>query len=267
MISVEDIRYRYAAGVEALQGVSLTVEAGELVAIIGENGAGKTTLVRHFNGLLKATQGRVVIDGLDASKQTVARLASKVGYAFQNPDEQLFERTVRAEVAFGPRNLGFDAAKIDQVVKQALIDVELAEYAGSHPYDLPYFQRKLIALAATLAMQTPIVVLDEPTTGQDARGVARIAQIIAGLHDAGRTVIAITHDLDFCAEHFSRVIVMGGGKIIADGAASSILGDASLLSAALVDPPQMVRLAARLGIDGVPLTPEALIDALQRRDP
>lgn len=265
MITVNNVRYRYAGGVEALQGVSLTIKAGEAVAIIGENGAGKTTLVRHFNGLLKASEGRVLIDGLDASQHTVARMASQVGYAFQNPDEQLFERTVWAEVAFGPRNLGFSADKTDQAVTDALGDVELTDHAESHPYDLPYFQRKMIALAATLAMQTPIVVLDEPTTGQDARGVERVARIIRKLRDEGRTVIAITHDLDFCAENFPRVVVMGAGQIIADGLARDVLGNAEMLAAALVDPPQLVRLAARLELGGVPLTPEELIDMMQRR--
>ncbi len=263
-IAVEDIRFTYPGGVEAIQGVTLSVSPGEAVAIVGENGAGKTTLVRQFNGLLKPTSGRVLVGEWDTREHSVATLARRVGYAFQNPDEQLFERTVRAEVAFGPKNLGFSSEDILASVHEALERVGLADAADQHPYDLPLSQRRLLALAATLAMQTPIVILDEPTTGQDAPSVARIGGIVDSLRQEGRTVITITHDLDFCAEHFPRVMVMASGRVLVDGPAREVLAQSDTLAEAEVDPPQLVRLARSLKLTNMPLTPEEFVTAWQR---
>ncbi len=153
-ISVEDVYFSYPSGVEALRGVSLTVEAGEAVAILGENGAGKSTLAKHLNGLLRPSAGRVLIGDWDTRDHTTAQMAHRVGYVFQNPDDQLFERLVRKEVAFGPRNLGYSDAEVEQFVAQALTQVGLEAEADTHPYDLPLAQRKLLALAAVLAMQS-----------------------------------------------------------------------------------------------------------------
>lgn len=261
-IAVEQVTFTYPSGLTALDGVSFQAVPGELVAIIGENGAGKTTLVRHLNGLLKPTQGSVRIGDWDTREHTVAALARRVSYVFQNPDDQLFERTVRAEVAFGPRNLGRTAQEVAQAVGRALERVGLAGHADRHPYDLHISQRKLVALAASLAMDTPVVVLDEPTTGQDAQGIALIGQVVAELKDEGKTVIAITHDIDFCAENFPRVVVMAQGHILADGPARDVLAAADTLARAEVEPPQMVRLAARLGLAGTPLDAAELVDLL-----
>ena len=247
-IEINDLHFTYPSGVEALRGVSLRIGSGEQIAIIGQNGAGKTTLVKHLNGLLQPTRGRVLIGDWDTTKYPVAKLASRVGYVFQNPDDQLFSKTVGAEVAFGPKNLGFDSDQIETLVDNALALTELSDKTETNPYDLSVTWRKMVALASILAMNTEIVIFDEPTTGQDAVNVARIANVIAKLRSDGKTVITITHDIDFCAENFERVIAMAQGKILLDGSANEVLGQEDLLATTYVDPPQLTRLGKRLGL-------------------
>jgi energy-coupling factor transport system ATP-binding protein len=254
-IVVTDLTFTYPSGVQALQGITLTIPSGEAVAIVGENGAGKTTLVKHFNGLLKPGGGSVTVGEWDTRNYSVAKLASRVGYVFQNPDDQLFERTALKEASFGPKNLGRSADEAAAAAHEALASLGLDGEANKHPYDLHLSQRKLLALAAVLAMRTPVVVLDEPTTGQDGQGLARIGQVVDGLKAERRTVVAITHDIDFAAENFDRVIVMARGTVTADGPVGEVMGQADILRNAEVEPPQMVRLAQALGLEGTPLTP------------
>lgn len=252
-IQLDSISYTYPSGVDALKNVSLTIQSGEIVAIVGENGAGKSTLVKQINGLLRPSSGKVSVNDLDISQFSTAQLAKTVGFLFQNPDEQLFERSIFREVAFGPKNLGLDSGQIEERVKAALESVGLASQKDRHPYDLSYTMRKLIALAATLALETPILVLDEPTVGQDAIQQAAIGELLKKLHREGRTQIIITHDLDFCANIAQRIIVMGGGIILADGPAEEVLTENAILNEAAVDAPQIVRLAQSLGMPNAPL--------------
>jgi len=261
-LSIDSLSFRYPTGVLALQGVSFSVSPGESLAIVGENGAGKTTLAKHLNGLLKPTSGRVTVGDWDTSEHSAAQLARRVGYAFQNPDDQLFARTVREEVAFGPKNLGFSPERMDENVRFSLEKVGLLAHIDRHPYDLPISQRKMVIIAAILAMDTPVVILDEPTTGQDQRGVSRLSHIVHQLKDEGRTAITISHDLDFCAENFDRVIVMSQGKILADGPVGEVLQDVDTLREASVEAPQIVRLALGLGWGTIPLNVEDFIDDL-----
>jgi energy-coupling factor transport system ATP-binding protein len=261
-VSVEHISFSYPGGVEALRDVSLTIEPGEAVAILGENGAGKSTLAKHLNGLLRPGAGRVLIGDWGTREHTAAQMAQRVGYVFQNPDDQLFERAVRKEVAFGPHNLGYPDAEVDRLVSEALEQVGLADRADAHPYDLPLFERKLLTLGAVLAMQTPIIIFDEPTTGQDARGMERIGRIIEDLRAEGRTVITISHDVDFCAEHFPRVVLMSHAQILLDGPAETVLSDSQHLAQAAVEPPQVMRLADELDMAADPLTVDEFVDAL-----
>ncbi len=247
-IEVEDLRHVYPGEVAALVGVSVTFRTGELVAIVGENGAGKTTLVKHLNGLLKPTSGRVVVGETDTTATTVASLARHVGYVFQNPDDQLFSRTVRQEVRFGPSNLGFPEEDIDRLTEEALQATGLVDVAEENPYDLPAERRKLVALASVLSMATPTVVIDEPTIGQDGAGVARLTDVVGRLAETGRGVIAITHDIDFAAETFDRMIVMSRGRIVGDGPTTQMVEQFELLAEAAVDPPQLTRLARDLDL-------------------
>src|SRR5260221_5031816 len=205
-IKISILQFTYSSGVQALFGVSLVINAGEQVAIVGQNGAGKTTLVKHLNGLLQPTSGYVRIEDWDTKEHSVAKLARRVGYVFQNPDEQLFSKNVGTEVAFGPKNLGYTNEQVQALVKDALEMTELSDKTGTNPYDLSSTWRKMVAIASIVAMDTPIVIFDEPTTGQDAVNIGRIAHVIAKFKAQGKTVITITHDIDFCAENFERVI-------------------------------------------------------------
>ncbi len=262
-IEVKDLDFTYPAGVTALRGVSLTIQGGEQIAIVGQNGSGKTTLVKHLNGLLQPTLGSVMIGDWDTRKVTVAKLARRVGYVFQNPDEQLFCRTVGEEVAFGPYNFGLDAQKIEGLVNDALQLVELSEKKDTNPYDLSPTWRKMVALASIISMDTACVILDEPTTGQDAANIDRIARVVGELHKRGKTVITITHDIDFCAENFERVIALSKGQVLLDGPAGNVLGKEEILAQTYVDPPQLTRLGRRLGIKKTVRNQEEFLAALK----
>lgn len=262
-IEIKDLHFTYPTGVDALRGISLTIESGEQVAIVGQNGAGKTTLVKHFNGLLQPRRGQVLIGDWDTTKHPVAKLARRVGYVFQNPDEQLFSRNVGAEVAFGPKNLGFEETRLDQLVQDALALTELSDKIETNPYDLSATWRKMVALASILSMDTEIVVFDEPTTGQDAVNIRRIADVIAELRKRGKTVVTITHDIDFCAENFERVIAMSQGRILLDGKANDVLGQEQILATTYVDPPQLTRLGKRLGFQNTVRNQEEFLTALK----
>ena len=259
-LQVEQVSFRYPSGVQALQDVRLDIASGECLALVGENGAGKTTLVKLFNGLLHPSQGAVWVGDWRTDEHSTAELAGRVGFLFQNPDDQLFERSVRREAAFGPRNLGLEAEEVDQRVNSALDQVGLSKVADQHPYDLQYNQRKLVALAATLAMRTPILVLDEPTIGQDEDQRRRVGDIIGQLKHKGRTVILISHDLDFVAEQAERVLVMAGGQVLQDGPAAEVLTQSETLARAAVAPPQLVRLAQALSLPSAPLDVETFLE-------
>jgi energy-coupling factor transport system ATP-binding protein len=263
-LEINDLHFTYPSGVEALSGVSLHIESGEQVAIVGQNGAGKTTLIKHLNGLLQPTSGQVLIGDWDTRKYSVARLARRVGYVFQNPDDQLFSKNVGTEVAFGPKNLGYSDEQVQALVRDALALTELSDKTETNPYDLSATWRKMVALASIISMDTPVVIFDEPTTGQDALNVARIANVIAELRTRGKTVITVTHDIDFCAENFERVIAMSQGKILLDGKANDVLGQEEILATTYVDAPQLTRLGKRLGFKGTIRNQEEFLNALRK---
>ena len=266
-LAVEDVTHVYPGGVRGLDGVSLRIGPGETVALIGQNGSGKTTLVRHLNGLLRPTSGRVVIGGADAAGLRVARLAAQVGLVFQDPDRQIFSGTVQKEVEFGPRNVGLRGAALDVAVAGALAAVGLQGEEGTNPYDLGAARRKLLAVASVLAMRTPILVLDEPTTGQDRAGVARIRDVVAAVASEGRTVIAISHDLRFVAETFGRVVVLRAGRVVLDGPPDEVFaaGAWETLRGTGLEPPVAAVLAEQLNV-GPLATEAALVRALVASD-
>lgn len=266
-LALEGVGFVYPDGTRALSGVDLAIASGECVAVIGQNGSGKSTMVRHLDGLLRPTEGRVLHDDADIVDTRVAALAARVGIVFQNPDRQIFAGKVRAEVEFGPRILGRSAAEAAAAAAEALDAVGLTELLDANPYDLGYSRRKLLTLASVLAMGTPVVVLDEPTTGQDARGVARIQEVIADLTSASRTVIAISHDMRFVAETFARVVVMGAGRVLLDGPPEEIFAEAAwpTLASTYIEPPLAARTGARLGLGSTP-SEASLVEALAARD-
>jgi energy-coupling factor transport system ATP-binding protein len=252
IIEVEGIRYTYPNGVRAIDGVSLTINRGEFIAIMGENGAGKTTLVKHFNGLLKPQTGRVTVDGVDTSKASVAALARKVGLVFQNPDDQLFAESVEEEIRFGLRNFGFEDDVIEKRVEWALNLLDIERYRRSSPFTLSGGERKRVALASVLAWDPEVVVLDEPTIGQDYAQKERLRHFLMQLRTRGKTVIMVTHDVEFVAENRPRVILMAGGRIIADGPMERIMGDAESLKTASITPPEIAKAFRGLSEYGVP---------------
>src|ERR687898_1074488 len=254
-LAVEGLVHVYReGGVRALDVVDLRIGAGERLALVGQNGSGKTTLVRHLNGLLRPTEGSVTIDGRDATSMTVAQLASQVGLVFQDPDRQVFSGSVRSEVEFGPRNLGRRGAELEEAVAAAIEATGLAEDERTNPYDLGQSRRKLLALASVLAMRTPVLVLDEPTTGQDARGVERVRSIIEACAAEGRTVVAISHDMRFVAETFARVVVMRDGRVVLDGTPADVFAAerAGDLRSTSLEPPLAAVIGHRLGLGSTP---------------
>jgi len=252
VIEVKDVYFTYPTGVEALKGVSLSIGDGEFLAIMGQNGAGKTTLVKNFNGLLKPTKGEVRVDGVSTREVSIAKLARTVGFVFQNPDHQLFSETVEEEIAFGLRNFGFEEATVDKRVTWALNLLDLTEYRTTSPFMLSGGERKRVALASVLAWDPKVVILDEPTIGQDHRQKETLRQFIVQLNEQGKTVVVVTHDVEFVAECSPRVVLMSEGKIVADGEAKRILTDTTLTLAASIVPPQITQIFLRLTDLGLP---------------
>jgi energy-coupling factor transport system ATP-binding protein len=253
-LALEGVSFIYPGGTRALDRIDLTIAAGESVAVIGQNGSGKSTLVRHLDGLLRPTAGRVLHDGDDIASVRVAQLARRVGIVFQNPDRQIFSGTVRAEVGFGPRILGRSRDETAAAVAAALAATGLADLADTNPYDLGFSRRKLLAMASVLVMSTPVLVLDEPTTGQDLRGVRRVTDTIRSVAAEGRTVIAISHDMRFVAETFERIVVMADGRIVLDGPPEVVFAQPSwpILASTSVQPTLTARAGARLGLGSTP---------------
>lgn len=263
MIEVKDVYFTYPSGVEALEGASLTIRDGEFLAIMGQNGAGKTTLVKQFNGLLKPTKGEVLVDGVRTRDTSVAKLSRNVGFVFQNPDSQLFCETVEEEVAFALRNFGFKEATLKKRTTWALNLLGLAEYRKTSPFMLSGGERKRVALASVLAWNPKVVVMDEPTIGQDYEQKERLRQFIVQLNTQGKTVVVVTHDVEFVAECNPRVALMAGGKIIADGVGKKILTDFDRLTQASIVPPQVTQVFMELKGLGMPTD---VIDLYEARD-
>jgi len=252
VIEVKNVYFTYPTGVEAVRGVSLSIRNGEFVAIMGQNGAGKTTLVKQFNGLLKPAKGEVLVDGVSTRDISIAQLARKVGFVFQNPDHQLFSETVEEEIAFALRNFGFKEATIKRRVTWALNLLGLTEYRKTSPFMLSGGERKRVALASVLAWNPKVVILDEPTIGQDHRQKEILRQFIVQLNAQGKTVVIVTHDVEFVAECSPRVVLMAQGQIVADGDAKKILTDPNVALRASIVPPQITQIFLGLRDLGLP---------------
>jgi energy-coupling factor transport system ATP-binding protein len=236
--------------VEALRGINLSIAPGEYLALVGQNGSGKTTLAKHLNGLLKPTSGRVTVKNQDICNTKVSQLSRQVGYVFQNPDDMLFCSSVEEEVAFGPRMIGCTAQEIRQRVEQTIELLGLAPLRDQHPFALSLGDRQRVAVACALSMDPEVFVFDEPTTGQDYFGGKSIMAIIDRLHQAGRTVIIITHDMQMVAEHARRVVVLSGGQIALDATPEQAFTCLDVLEKLCLRPPQVTLFACQLGMQG-----------------
>ncbi len=252
MLEVKDLRYSYSTGLEALRGINLTINNGEFLAIMGQNGAGKTTLVKHFNGLLKPTTGNVLVDGINTRDVSVAKLARNVGFVFQNPDHQLFSESVEEEIAFALKNFGFEESVVAKQVDWALNLLDIIEYRKTSPFMLSGGERKRVSLASILAWDPNIIILDEPTIGQDYQQKEKLQQFIMQLNAQKKTVIVVSHDVEFVAECNPRVILMSKGKILVDGIAEEILTDPKTLIQASIVPPQITQIFLELNDLGLP---------------
>lgn len=243
--AVRNLKFSYTEDHPIFENFQLSLDQRP-TAIIGQNGAGKTTLVRLLKGLLKPSAGTILYQGEDISRRTVASLAGQVGYVFQNPDDQIFKYKVIDEVMFGPLNIGMPKEKAKEKAMEALALTELTSYAGENPYDLELSQRKLVAIASVLAMDTDVIILDEPTIAQDYRAKEIIRNIITSLSGQGKLVLAILHDMDFVAQCFSRVVVLAHGQLLADGTPSEVFVQEDVLKKAALDMPHPLQLRKAL---------------------
>jgi energy-coupling factor transport system ATP-binding protein len=257
-IVFEDVHFDYPTGVSAIRGVSSSLDEG-CVCIVGQNGAGKTTLARHLNGLLRPTRGRVLVRGKDTREYRVAELAREVGLAFQNPDDQLFRSTVEEEVRFGPDNVGASPEEAKRLVATAMDLMGLEDVREKKPHDLGVPERKRVATASVIAMNTPVVVLDEPTGGQDAEGIELLGQLVGSLVQQGKLVLVVTHDVKFAARHADRVIALHQGQVLLDDGPRTVFGREEALVRTHVEPPAVARLGKLLGLDETLLLPEELM--------
>ena len=242
-------------GVRALDGVSLKIGSAETVAIVGENGAGKTTLVKHVTGLLKPAAGDVVVDGQNTRTTSTAQLSRKGGVAFQNPDHQLFSESVEQEMSFALRNFGFAPELVEQRVRWGLELFGLEEYRTSSPLVLSGGEKKRLTLACILAWDPEVVILDEPTVGQDSIQKEKLAGTIRMLTSSGKTVVVVSHDIEFLWPMQPRVVVMKAGRVLGDGPAAGLMRDRGLHDTARLAQPQLVEYFEHLGArHGTPIT-------------
>lgn len=244
-IVVKQLIYRYPDETLALDGINLMVKEGEFIAFIGQNGSGKTTLSKCLNGLFKPTQGEVIVDGLNSKNTSIVQMVKRVGYVFQNPDHQLFNNNCWDEIAYGPRNIQLDEEEVKIRVDEAAKVVDLHEsYFSEHPFFLSKGLRQRVAIASILALRPKVIIVDEPTTGQDYKQSIEIMNFLVRLNEeSGHTIIIITHDMPIVARYAQRVIVMGLGKIIADGTPQDVFSQPEVLAQTYIEPPQITQFA------------------------
>ena len=259
-IQVKNLTHTYSAGsafqATAINDVSLTIEDGEFIAVVGHTGSGKSTLVQHLNGLLKPTGGQILVDGEDLNGEKVdrRRIRQKVGLVFQYPEYQLFEETVAKDIAFGPKNQGLSAEEIDQRVRRAMAAVHLDydKYAERSPFELSGGQMRRVAIAGVLAMEPKVLILDEPTAGLDPRGRDRILGMIQELHaKGGTTVIMVSHSMDDVARLATRLVVMSKGKLVATGTPREIFSQVEMMESIGLGVPEAAKLCAMLREKGI----------------
>lgn len=263
-IELKKIRHVYPTGDEALKGIDLVIEGTEPVAIIGQNGAGKTTIVKHFNGILRPTSGEVLINGESIEKRSTAQWSKKVGYVFQNPDDQLFLESVRKEFEFGPQKIGMSQEEIDERMKWVAELVGLSEKLDVHPFDLTSTEKKFCTIGAIIMMNPDALIFDEPTCGQDVQGNLRLHRIIETLKEKGKLCITISHDMKFVVDNFKRIIVMCRGEVILDGDAETVFAQVETLKKSFVTPPPITKVAQGAGLTKTVFTTEAFMKVFEQ---
>ena len=252
MLEVRNIKYSYNNDYQALKGVSLKIEKGEMVALLGKNGAGKSTLFLHLNGIYEPDEGKVFIDGeeLKYDKKSLLKFRQKVGIVFQNPDDQIFAPTVEEDVAFGPLNLGLSMEEVQDRVEEALERVGMSGFEKTAPHHLSGGQKKRVAIAGILAMKPEIMVLDEPTAGLDPQGVTNLVKLLKELNDEGITIVISTHEVDLVPDYANRVFVLVGGELIAEGTPKDIFSQSDILESANLKIPIVTELFQQIEAEG-----------------
>ena len=241
IIEFKDVSFQYPNGFSAVENVSFEINEGEAIAIIGQNGAGKTTTVKMINRLLKPTHGTVLIDGMDTKDYTTAQLSKIAGYVFQNPDDQIFHNNVEDEIRFGPKKQG------------------LSEQMQENPYNLPLSIRKFVSIASVLAMDDKILILDEPTAGQDLIGIKRLENILTELKKENKTVVTITHDMEFAVNNFKKIFVMSHKNLLRVGNAKEIFSDDELLKESMLKKTYIGDLCDKLNLNETAVTIEEFL--------
>jgi energy-coupling factor transport system ATP-binding protein len=244
--------FEYPDGTDAVKGVSFDIFEGEFIGLVGQNGSGKTTLAKLFNGLYRPTKGTIVVDGVDVRTAPVQELTSRVGYSFQNPDDQIFAKTVRDELAFGPKNLKLSRDEIARRVDSSANEVEIAPYLDANPFNLSQGLRQRVAVASVLTMNPKVLVVDEPTTGQDFARSKIVMNLAKRLCDRGRTIIIISHNMDLVAEYCERLLVMLDGQLLVSGPTRQVFSQPELIRQTSLEPPQVAQLGQALREFGFP---------------
>lgn len=269
IIECQDLWHIYPGNVIALQQANLTIHRGEIVGVIGQNGSGKTTLVKHFNGLLKPSRGKVLVNGTDTAGARIQQLSANVGYVFQNPNHQLFAKTVEEELAFGPRNLGISKEEVTERVEKAIEFFNLKDLRDQHPYRIGFPLRKLVGMASIYTMRPAVMILDEPTTGQDNVTTRIVYRLIARLRDEGTTIVCVAHDMILLAEVVERMVVLRDSRIIADTTPRDVFSNRELMHSTHLTPPQVTELSLRMHekgvLDEVLLSVDESLKMLERR--
>ena len=263
LVDCQDIWYKYPDGTEALKGVNLKVYKGDFLGLIGKNGSGKTTLAKIIKGIYTPSRGRVLISGEDLTEKTGIERAKTVGYVFQNPDDQIFCRTVRDEIAFGLKYMKLPKPEVERLVNKAASTMELEEYLGSNPFNLSQGLRQRVAIASMLVFEPEVFIIDEPTTGQDFARAKIIMDVTEALHRAGITILIVTHDMELIAEYANRLAVMKGGSILLEGSTKEVFSKPEILVESSLKPPQITILGQALTKYGTP--PDVLtIDEMEK---
>lgn len=261
-IEIKNASFKYPNGFLAIDNISLHINDGERVAIVGQNGAGKTTAVKMMNGLNKPSGGDVIVDGINTKTKTTAAIAKIVGYVFQNPDDQIFNQSVKAEIEYMPRYFKLSEKEIEERTDYAVELTNIERYLKINPYDLPYPIRKFVAIAAVIASRPKYIILDEPTAGQDKHGLEQLSKLIDRLQADRVTLLTITHDMEFAVNNFHRIVAMAHKNIIADGTPQEVFWNETVVAEAKIKKPVIGELAKQLDLDGKILFTEELVTRL-----
>lgn len=273
MLELQNISFSYKAQSPVIHNVSLTVNSGDFLAIVGRNGSGKTTLTRLMMTLKKPTKGTILYQGDNVEKYTPAKMAHHIGYVFQNPDRQIFHDTVTEEVSYGPKQLGYTSEQIESFVKESLTLTGLSHLPAAYPLTLSKGQKQRVTIASALAMQPKILILDEPTSGQDAREREQLLELLLKLNQQGTTILLVTHDMEFLSACAKRAIVMAKGHKVFDGSTSELFQDTHQLSDWGLIEPTALKISRQLASLGLKQTASIrqlgndIVTMLRRNDP